>query len=81
MQQRTFEVVKRSSECQCPPWKTPDKKRNDHIPVFMPVGTQGTVKTISNEELYTAGAQIILPNSYHLYLRPGMDTIEAAGGT
>ena len=46
----------------------------------MPVGTQGTVKTISNEELDTAGAQIILSNSYHLYLRPGTDTIEAAGG-
>jgi len=40
-------------------------------PVFMPVGTQATVKTISNDELLGAGAQIILSNSYHLYLRPG----------
>jgi queuine tRNA-ribosyltransferase len=46
----------------------------------MPVGTQGTVKAISNEELEGAGAQIILSNSYHLYLRPGTDIIEAAGG-
>lgn len=49
-------------------------------PVFMPVGTQATVKTISNPELHAAGAQIILGNSYHLYLRPGKDVIRDAGG-
>ncbi len=49
-------------------------------PVFMPVGTQGTVKTISNPELLEAGAQIILGNAYHLYLRPGEEVIKAAGG-
>ncbi len=49
-------------------------------PVFMPVGTQGTVKTISNEELLTAGAQIVLSNTYHLYLRPGTEILEKAGG-
>ena len=49
-------------------------------PVFMPVGTQGTVKTISNAELETCGAQIILGNAYHLYLRPGLDIIKKAGG-
>ncbi len=49
-------------------------------PVFMPVGTQATVKTISNEELVRAGAQVILSNTYHLYLRPGEAVIEAAGG-
>lgn len=51
-----------------------------NTPVFMPVGTQGTVKAISNEELVGAGAEIILGNSYHLYLRPGSDLIAAAGG-
>ena len=51
-----------------------------HTPVFMPVGTQGTVKTISNDELKSCGAEIILGNSYHLYLRPGTEIIEAAGG-
>lgn len=49
-------------------------------PVFMPVGTLGTVKTLSTDELTGAGAQIILGNAYHLYLRPGMEIMEAAGG-
>ena len=49
-------------------------------PVFMPVGTQGTVKTLTNEELLAAGAQIIVSNCYHLCLRPGEDIIGKAGG-
>jgi len=49
-------------------------------PVFMPVGTQGTVKTLSNGELHDCGSQIILGNAYHLYLRPGLDIIRKAGG-
>jgi len=49
-------------------------------PVFMPVGTQATVKTLSPEELRRIGAQIILSNTYHLYLRPGSELICQAGG-
>lgn len=49
-------------------------------PVFMPVGTQATVKAVSPEELVQAGAQIILGNTYHLYLRPGVDIIARFGG-
>jgi queuine tRNA-ribosyltransferase len=49
-------------------------------PMFMPVGTQGSVKAIEQRELVELGAQIILGNTYHLYLRPGVDVIEAAGG-
>ena len=49
-------------------------------PVFMPVGTQGTVKTLSPGELRDTGAHIILGNTYHLYLRPGSDVIAEAGG-
>lgn len=49
-------------------------------PVFMPVGTRGTVKTLSNEELESFGAKIILGNTYHLYLRPGHQLIEKLGG-
>ena len=49
-------------------------------PVFMPVGTCATVKTMSSEELNELGAQIILGNTYHLNLRPGMDVMEKAGG-
>lgn len=49
-------------------------------PVFMPVGTMATVKGLSPEELKEMGSQIILSNTYHLYLRPGSDLIERAGG-
>lgn len=48
-------------------------------PVFIPVGTQGTVKTLSQEDLQSLGAEIILGNTYHLYLRPGINVIEEAG--
>ena len=51
-----------------------------NTPVFMPVGTQGTVKAISNDELNTCKAEIILGNAYHLYLRPGLEIIKKAGG-
>ncbi|MBI3933724.1 MAG: tRNA guanosine(34) transglycosylase Tgt [Acidobacteria bacterium] len=49
-------------------------------PVFMPVGTLGTVKGITQEELEQLGAEIILANTYHLYLRPGEEVIRGAGG-
>jgi queuine tRNA-ribosyltransferase len=49
-------------------------------PVFMPVGTQATVKTLTPGELRDAGAQIILGNTYHLYLRPGSELIDQFGG-
>ncbi|SJZ72155.1 tRNA guanosine(34) transglycosylase Tgt [Selenihalanaerobacter shriftii] len=49
-------------------------------PIFMPVGTQATVKTMTPEELEELGAQIILSNTYHLYLRPGHELIAEAGG-
>ncbi|MFZ5571458.1 MAG: tRNA guanosine(34) transglycosylase Tgt [Thermodesulfobacteriota bacterium] len=49
-------------------------------PIFMPVGTQATVKSLSPEELSACGAQIILGNTYHLYLRPGCDVIEEFNG-
>jgi queuine tRNA-ribosyltransferase len=49
-------------------------------PTFMPVGTQATVKSMSPEELKTLGAQIILSNTYHLFLRPGHELVKEAGG-
>lgn len=68
---------------------TPSKARagllvTDHgvveTPIFMPVGTVGTVKTLSPRDLRENGAQIILGNTYHLYLKPGTDILEQAGG-
>ncbi|MFP4429783.1 MAG: tRNA guanosine(34) transglycosylase Tgt [Spirochaetaceae bacterium] len=49
-------------------------------PVFMPVGTQGTVKALSQEDLEAMGFGLILGNTYHLSLRPGIETIDALGG-
>src|SRR6202158_3591302 len=49
-------------------------------PVFMPVGTYGTVKAMAPRELEELGAQIILGNAYHLWLRPGLDVIAAHQG-
>ena len=49
-------------------------------PVFMPVGTQGTVKSVSPDELTALGAQIILGNTYHLFVRPGMEVMRHFGG-
>lgn len=51
-----------------------------HTPIFMPVGTQATVKTLSPEDLHQVGAEIILNNTYHLYLRPGVEIIKKFGG-
>ena len=50
------------------------------VPMFMPVGTLATVKTLSPEELKEAGSQVVLANTYHLHLRPGEDIVEKAGG-
>src|SRR5450755_2104218 len=49
-------------------------------PAFMPVGTQGSVKALDPRELLEMGTQIILGNTYHLNIRPGLDILRAAGG-
>ncbi len=49
-------------------------------PLFMPVATQATVKGLTPEEVAAVGGQVVLSNAYHLYLRPGVDTVKALGG-
>ena len=49
-------------------------------PMFMPVGTQATVKTLDTSELKEIGSAVILSNTYHLWLRPGADIVKKAGG-
>ncbi len=75
-----FRLVKRdkSSNARAGVMGTPHGEVN--TPVFMPVGTQATVKTLSNEDLRELGAEIILGNTYHLYLRPGHELVKRAGG-
>src|SRR5436305_15196435 len=49
-------------------------------PAFMPVGTQGSVKAVSSRELHELGAQVVLGNTYHLFVRPGLDVIRKFRG-
>ncbi|MDB5187352.1 MAG: queuine tRNA-ribosyltransferase, queuine tRNA-ribosyltransferase, partial [Candidatus Saccharibacteria bacterium] len=49
-------------------------------PAFIPVGTKATLKSLTPEQLEAVGAQAVLANAYHLYLRPGSDVLDQAGG-
>ena len=53
---------------------------NIHTPAFMPVGTQATVKACTRDDITKTGSEIILSNTYHLMIRPGVERIESAGG-
>lgn len=75
-----FEIKKSSSEglSRTGIFKTPHGEIQ--TPTFMPVGTKATVKTLSKEDLLEIDAEIILANTYHLYMRPGNDIIKKMGG-
>lgn len=75
-----FEIIKESSECNARLGKLYTPHGVIETPIFMPVGTKATVKTMTPEEVEKLGAQIILGNTYHLYLKPGHKLIEEAGG-
>lgn len=75
-----FEVDYKSEECWWRVGRINTRRGEIKTPVFMPVGTVGTVKTLSPEDLRTAGASIILGNTYHLLLRPGTDVLDKFGG-
>ena len=73
-----FEVLKRCGAARRGRLVT--RRGTIETPVFMPVGTRATVKAMSPAELEELGAQIILGNTYHLFLRPGMELMARAGG-
>ncbi len=75
-----FKVLKkdRYSKGRCGLFKTPHGEFR--TPVFIPVGTQGSVKSLTPEELRDIGIEVILSNTYHLYLRPGHELIKELGG-
>ena len=75
-----FKVEARDPSCHARAGRLRLAHGEVETPVFMPVGTQGSVKTMSQEDLRQIGAQIILGNAYHLYLRPGTEVLEKAGG-
>jgi queuine tRNA-ribosyltransferase len=77
---KTFEVLQRSSECNARTGRILTEHGVIETPVFAPVGTQGSVKTLLSEDLEKLDTQLILGNTYHLYLRPGMEVMEKAGG-
>lgn len=76
----SFEVTSKSTECfaRTGIFSTPHGKIE--TPIFMPVGTRASVKGLAPEEVAAAGAQIILANTYHCFLRPGADIVAQAGG-
>ncbi|NLB52254.1 MAG: tRNA guanosine(34) transglycosylase Tgt [Syntrophomonadaceae bacterium] len=75
-----FNVIKNDSSSAARLGKLTLTHGTIDTPVFMPVGTQATVKTLTPDDLYQMGIKIILSNTYHLYLRPGADLISKAGG-
>ncbi len=74
----TYELVKKTGNARAGIITTPHG--TVETPVFMPVGTQGTVKGMTKEELVELGSEIILGNTYHLHLRPGDDLVARFGG-
>lgn len=75
-----FSIEAASSESRARAGRLHTARGTLHTPVFMPVGTLATVKALSPEELINCGAQIILANTYHLYLRPGCGVISLFAG-
>lgn len=75
-----FEVLKKSKKSKARVGRITTDRGIINTPVFMPVGTQATVKTMTPHSLKEIGAEIILSNTYHLLLRPGPELIKEAGG-
>lgn len=75
-----FQLIKESKECMARLGILETPHGSFETPVFMAVGTQATVKTLTKEELEALGSKIILGNTYHLWTQPGNDVIREAGG-
>ena len=76
----TYELIKTDKKTRARRGRVTTPHGVIQTPVFMPVGTAATVKAMRPEEVREMGAEIILSNTYHLYLRPGHETVKAAGG-
>lgn len=77
-EQFSFQVKHTQGQVRCGEFTTPHGRLA--TPAFMPVATQATVKTLTPEEVRSLGAEIVLCNAYHLYLRPGVETVKRLGG-
>ena len=71
-----FKVLNTDSESNARRGQLKTAHGNVETPIFMPVGTQGTVKSVSPHELKDLEAQIVLGNTYHLFVRPGLEIIK-----
>jgi len=78
--QKTFELVSQDRESKARRGRLITAHGIVETPAFMPIGTQGSVKAVSPRELSELSAQIILGNTYHLFVRPGLDVIKHFGG-
>ena len=76
----TYELIKEATQGKARRGRLHTPHGTFETPMFMPVGTQATVKTLSPEELYDMESQVILANTYHLFLRPGSELVKKAGG-
>lgn len=76
----TYELIKKDPRTRARRGRLHTPHGTIETPVFMPVGTAGTVKAMLPEEVKSLGAEIILSNTYHLYLRPGHEIVREAGG-
>jgi len=76
----SFTVTRKDKTCRARLGLLQTPHGTVETPIFMPVGTQATVKTMTPEEVSEAGGRMILSNTYHLYLRPGHELIREAGG-
>ena len=75
-----FRVLSQDSSCKARVSEVQTQHGTFQTPIFMPIGTQATVKAIEQRELDEIGVSIILGNTYHLYLRPGTEVLNKAGG-
>ena len=75
-----YTLIKKDKNCNARLGKIKTNYGEYETPMFMPVGTQATVKTLSPEELKEIHSAVILSNTYHLWLRPGEDIVDKAGG-
>ncbi len=76
----SFEIKKKCKNTAARTGRIDTPHGSINTPVYMPVGTQATVKAMTPRQVEEAGAEIVLGNTYHLYLRPGHETVKKAGG-
>ncbi|MEI7752536.1 MAG: tRNA-guanine transglycosylase, partial [Candidatus Omnitrophota bacterium] len=75
-----FKLETKDKKCEARVGKVTTAHGSFETPVFMPVGTQGTVKAVLPRDLKESGSEIILSNAYHLYIRPGLEVIQKLKG-